>query len=75
MKQVLAAAAITAALSGCALPIGQQALTRYHTNCVNFGFAPGAPDFANCMQHEHLAYLHAAAITSLGQGFTAMGMR
>jgi hypothetical protein len=45
------AAARAFALAGCA-SIGEQ----WQARCASYGFTPGTDAFANCMQHESLAY-------------------
>lgn len=59
-----------AILSGCASP--QELRARDEAACSSYGFRPGTPDFAACLQREYLArsYYEAPRVgVGLGFGF------
>ena len=55
------------ALAGCASPEDMRRADE--AACAGYGFAPGTPDFASCLQRESLARRGASSFT-LGFGFS-----
>jgi hypothetical protein len=56
------------ALAACVSP--EQPRAQDEANCRSYGFQPGSPDFATCLQRESLARnYYQGGGTSLGLGF------
>ena len=55
MKKLLLLIPCVVALSACQAPLTrEQELAIYRSRCLEYGFQPGTPEFAKCMQKQEV---------------------